>query len=251
MLSDSSIRYQVSIKGRVEEGQEEQLHSPSTFTYGSGGGKMWRRKQEDSDTRQSTQSLLQRIFWVVLTLYFMSDLTWIKPAAECNSREAEAASESRLRPTITNDIILFCPESKPASNPPAAADTRSCSNYNRDSEVNIRCRLTIRSSPCSFSTSAHMWPSVWSLAPPVLTHKSRSGSSFRVILITPQWGTMSSWSSRVAPCTLVTVLSEGLLSQPRRGVASHVTSPCAQAELILVSQRAPPPSREAAALAIH
>lgn len=40
MLSDSSIRYQVSIKGRVEEGQEEQLHSPSTFTYGSGGGKM-------------------------------------------------------------------------------------------------------------------------------------------------------------------------------------------------------------------
>lgn len=30
----------------------------------------------------------------------------------------EAASESRLRPTITNDIILFCPESKPASNPP-------------------------------------------------------------------------------------------------------------------------------------
>lgn len=40
MLSDSSIRYQVSIKGRVEEGQEEQLHSLSTFTYGSGGGKM-------------------------------------------------------------------------------------------------------------------------------------------------------------------------------------------------------------------
>lgn len=75
MLSDSSIRYQVSIKGRVEEGQEEQLHSPSTFTYGSGGGKMRRRKQEDSDTRQSTQSLLQRIFCVVLTLYFMSDLT--------------------------------------------------------------------------------------------------------------------------------------------------------------------------------
>lgn len=75
----------------------------------------------------------------------------------------EAASESRLRPTITNDIILFCfaqranllqtPHPTPA---PVAADTRSCSNYNRDSEVNIRCRLTIRSSACSFSTSAHM-----------------------------------------------------------------------------------------------
>lgn len=55
MFTDSSIRYQVSIKGRVEEGQEEQLHSRSTFTYGSVSGTMRRRKQEDSDTRQSTQ----------------------------------------------------------------------------------------------------------------------------------------------------------------------------------------------------
>lgn len=43
----------------------------------------------------------------------------------------------------------------------------------------------------------------------------------------------------------------GFLSQPNRGVVSHVTSLCTQALLILISQRAPPPSREAPALILY
>lgn len=84
MLSDSSIRHRVSIKGRVEEGQEEQLHSLSVFTYGSISGKMEMSEQEDSDSK----NILGDVHSV-----FQVRLDWDKSSC----RVQEQGSESRLR----------------------------------------------------------------------------------------------------------------------------------------------------------
>lgn len=162
------------------------------------------------------------------------------------TRSEKSPQWAKKKPQKINWFYFILPREQTCFKPPhGCTRTELLQQWSKHPlQVDYQDRL-----PAPLSTSAHTWASVWPPAPPVLTHKPPSGSSCRLILITAEWGTMSSWSSRVAHCTLVTVLSERSLSQPRRGVASRVTSPRAQALLILVSRPAPPPSREAAAAA--
>lgn len=94
MLTDSSIRYQVSIKGRVEEGQEEQLHFSEHFH-------LWQRlgmdvKEKAGEFRHDaiiSEFAAKNILGVHCV--FPVRLDW--NATSCNSREVRIASDQKLQ----------------------------------------------------------------------------------------------------------------------------------------------------------